>query len=78
MNLFVRTLLLIVVACFATNLCAQEASEESREVELAELDSIQGHDSFLVDMDRFRPVIAHYFHPDGAAARLRIAAEKSS
>lgn len=25
------------------------------------LDSIQGHDSFLVDMDRFRPVIADYF-----------------
>lgn len=25
------------------------------------LPSIQGHDSFLVDMDRFRPVIARYF-----------------
>lgn len=25
------------------------------------LNSIQGHDSFLVDMDRFRPVIARYF-----------------
>jgi homoserine O-acetyltransferase/O-succinyltransferase len=25
------------------------------------LPSIQGHDSFLVDMDRFRPVIADYF-----------------
>ena len=25
------------------------------------LDSIQGHDSFLVDMDRFRPVLAEYF-----------------
>lgn len=25
------------------------------------LDSIQGHDSFLIDMDRFRPVIAHFF-----------------
>jgi len=25
------------------------------------LPSIQGHDSFLVDMDRFRPLIAHYF-----------------
>lgn len=25
------------------------------------LDSIQGHDSFLIDMDRFRPVIAAFF-----------------
>jgi homoserine acetyltransferase len=25
------------------------------------LDSIQGHDSFLVDMDRFRPAIADFF-----------------
>jgi homoserine O-acetyltransferase len=34
---------------------------------LVELDSIQGHDSFLVDMDRFRPVIASYFNGDWAA-----------
>ena len=25
------------------------------------LPSVQGHDSFLVDMDRFRPVIAGFF-----------------
>jgi homoserine acetyltransferase len=25
------------------------------------LDSVQGHDSFLVDMDRFRPVIGDFF-----------------
>ncbi len=25
------------------------------------LDSIQGHDSFLIDMDRFRPVVARFF-----------------
>ncbi|MBT8132288.1 MAG: homoserine O-acetyltransferase [Gammaproteobacteria bacterium] len=31
-----------------------------REVVLELLDSIQGHDSFLVDMDRFRPVIARF------------------
>jgi homoserine O-acetyltransferase len=31
------------------------------EVALEELPSIQGHDSFLVDMDRFRPVIAGFF-----------------
>lgn len=33
---------------------------QGREVQLAELNSIQGHDSFLVDMDRFRPVIAKF------------------
>lgn len=31
------------------------------ETQFAALDSIQGHDSFLVDMDRFRPVMADYF-----------------
>src|SRR5690606_22310081 len=30
------------------------------EVELARLTSLQGHDSFLVDMDRFRPVIGEF------------------
>lgn len=30
-------------------------------VEFAILESIQGHDSFLVDMDRFRPVIGRHF-----------------
>lgn len=32
-----------------------------RDVHLAELPSIQGHDSFLVDMDRFRPVLSSFF-----------------
>jgi len=32
-----------------------------REVNLVELPSIQGHDSFLVDMDRFRPVVETFF-----------------
>ena len=31
-----------------------------REVQFAPLQSLQGHDSFLVDMDRFRPVIADF------------------
>lgn len=31
-----------------------------REVQLARLPSLQGHDSFLVDMDRFRPVIGDF------------------
>jgi len=30
-------------------------------VELVELDCIKGHDSFLVEMDTFRPVISRYF-----------------
>ena len=33
-----------------------------REVELVKLPSIQGHDSFLVDMDRFRPVLCDFFN----------------
>jgi homoserine O-acetyltransferase len=33
----------------------------NREVHLVELPSIQGHDSFLVDMDRFRPVLEVFF-----------------
>ena len=32
-----------------------------REVEFVGLPSLQGHDSFLVDMDGFRPVVARYF-----------------
>lgn len=32
-----------------------------RDVEFVELDSLQGHDSFLVDMDSYRPVIAKFF-----------------
>ena len=31
------------------------------DVAFVPLDSIQGHDSFLVDMDRFRPALAAYF-----------------
>jgi homoserine O-acetyltransferase len=32
-----------------------------RDVWFHELDSLQGHDSFLVDMDRYRPLIAEFF-----------------
>lgn len=32
-----------------------------RDVEFVSLPSIQGHDSFLVDMDRFRPVLAAWY-----------------
>ena len=31
------------------------------DTEFVALDSIQGHDSFLVDMDNFKPVIAKFF-----------------
>jgi homoserine O-acetyltransferase len=34
-----------------------------RDVQLTELSSLQGHDAFLVDMDRFRPPIAAFFTP---------------
>jgi len=40
---------------------------------LVELDSIQGHDSFLVDMDRFRPVLASFFGGDWAALAALLA-----
>jgi homoserine O-acetyltransferase len=32
-----------------------------RDVDFAELGSLQGHDSFLIDMDAFRPVLARFF-----------------
>jgi homoserine O-acetyltransferase/O-succinyltransferase len=40
---------------------ARGLDQPGREVELVALDSIQGHDSFLVDMERFRPAIADFF-----------------
>ncbi len=39
---------------------AAQLSVAAREMEYVELESIQGHDSFLVDMDRFRPTIARF------------------
>jgi homoserine O-acetyltransferase len=33
---------------------------EGRQVTLSRLSSLQGHDSFLVDMDRFRPIVADF------------------
>jgi len=35
-----------------------------RDVEFVVLPSLQGHDSFLVDMDRFRPPISRFFDQD--------------
>ena len=37
------------------------AYEVPREIEFVELNSLQGHDSFLVDMDSYRPLIARFF-----------------
>ncbi len=33
-----------------------------REVQFHNLPSIQGHDAFLVDMDRFRPILCDFFN----------------
>jgi homoserine O-acetyltransferase len=34
----------------------------TRHVEFHALDSIQGHDAFLVDMDNFRPILCDFFN----------------
>jgi homoserine O-acetyltransferase/O-succinyltransferase len=39
---------------------AEGLAVEGREVTFSRLPSLQGHDSFLVDMDRFRPIIADF------------------
>jgi homoserine O-acetyltransferase len=41
---------------------ARELDKGDREVQLFALPSIQGHDAFLVDMDRFRPVLCDFFN----------------
>jgi homoserine O-acetyltransferase len=40
---------------------AEELKAPGRHVRFVELDSLQGHDSFLVDMDSYRPLIAEFF-----------------
>jgi homoserine O-acetyltransferase len=40
---------------------ADGLSGNGRKVDFVELDSLQGHDSFLVDMDNYRPIIARFF-----------------
>lgn len=40
---------------------AEGLSRPGRDVEFVELGSLQGHDSFLVDMDSYRPLIAKFF-----------------
>ena len=41
---------------------AEGLSQGSRSVEFHALDSIQGHDAFLVDMDSFRPILCDFFN----------------
>ncbi len=41
---------------------AEGLSQGSRSVEFHALDSIQGHDAFLVDMDTFRPILCDFFN----------------
>ena len=41
---------------------ADGLNDGSRSVEFHALDSIQGHDAFLVDMDRFRPILCDFFN----------------
>lgn len=40
---------------------AEGIASVCKDTQLAELDCIRGHDSFLVDMDAFRPVICEFF-----------------
>jgi len=40
---------------------ARGLAGNGRQVEYHELDSLQGHDSFLVDMDSYRPIVASFF-----------------
>lgn len=40
----------------------QAPGRAAREVQFHALPSIQGHDAFLVDMDRFRPVLCDFFN----------------
>jgi homoserine O-acetyltransferase len=41
---------------------ADGLNDGNREVQFFNLPSIQGHDAFLVDMDRFRPILCDFFN----------------
>ena len=41
---------------------ARGLDDDGREVDFRALPCLQGHDSFLVDMDRFRPVLCDFFN----------------
>ena len=40
---------------------AEGLASPGREIEFVALNSLQGHDSFLVDMDSYRPLVAKFF-----------------
>jgi len=40
---------------------AEGLASPGREIEFVALNSLQGHDSFLVDMDSYRPLVARFF-----------------
>jgi homoserine O-acetyltransferase len=40
---------------------AKGLAAPGREIDFVELNSLQGHDSFLVDMDNYRPLVAKFF-----------------
>ncbi len=40
---------------------AEGLASPGREIEFVALNSLQGHDSFLVDMDSYRPLVAQFF-----------------
>ncbi len=40
---------------------AEGLARPGRDLEFVELNSLQGHDSFLVDMDSYRPLLARFF-----------------
>ena len=46
---------------------AKAFEKSGRRVNLVELSSLMGHDSFLVDMDAFRPVLCSFFNGDWQA-----------
>ena len=48
---------------------ADGLSGAGRDVEFVELDSLQGHDSFLVDMDSYRPILSRFFSQSGRVNR---------
>lgn len=50
---------------------AADFEAAGKSASLIELDSMQGHDSFLVDMDRFRPVLSRFFAGDWAAVSAK-------
>ena len=41
---------------------AEGLDDSERDVEFKALSSVQGHDAFLVDMDRFRPLLCDFFN----------------